>query len=256
MVFEVIRITMPMIKNPTISVIIPAYNEERTIGSVVEVARTWEKAREVVVVNDGSTDATAKALKRFSRGVTVIHLKKNCGKGYALATGIAHSTGEALMFLDGDVVGLTHADMEAMFRPVEQDQADMVLGVARFWGIGSFEPFNELTGQRVVLRRIIADHVVPMKKVGYGVELLLNDLHKEKRVVCVRQPFVSILSKWEKHTVPDALATYSKEARDLITQLVKQTADIPPKAKGAANAVLGYLRKVSEYLQMERQHHE
>ncbi len=64
-------------KDLAISVIIPVYNEERTISSIVEIVRTWGKASEIIVVNDGSTDKTDAALKQFSRTIKLLSYKNN-----------------------------------------------------------------------------------------------------------------------------------------------------------------------------------
>lgn len=238
----------------TVSVIIPVYNEVRTISSILEIVRTWGKAQEIIVVDDGSTDKTVKAVRKFGHDVQLITVKNNRGKGWALSLGIAKSHGDILMFLDGDVVGLTHTDLSAMLLPISQQRADMVLGVARFWsttvGKRTIEPFTDITGERVLLRKNIIDHLTDMKNVGYGVELLLNDLHASKRVVRVMLPFVYILGKFEKQKLPDAMISYIKEATDLIAQAVRQgTGDLPPQAKKIFIGVQEYLRRILDYLQ-------
>lgn len=233
-----------------LSVIIPVYNEERTVSSIVEIVRSWGKAEEIILVNDGSTDQSLAALAQFKPSIKLISYQTNRGKGYALARSIAESSGEVLMFLDADLVGLTHADLEAMLKPLSAGRAEMVLGLARFWSAGGFEPFNEITGERVLLRRNVAGHLKSMKKVGYGVELLLNDLHKGKKVVSVRLPHVFILGKLEKQSVPAAMLTYIKEARELLTQVVRQqTDDLTPQAKNLLAGIAHYLKQALEYFQ-------
>lgn len=232
----------------SVSVIIPIYNEERTIASIVEIVRTWGKANEIIIVNDGSTDKTDTALAQFKNTVTLLSYKTNRGKGYALFRGIEESTGEILMFLDGDVVGLTHKDLDAMLRPVFSGKADMVIGVARFWTMGSFAPFDDLSGERVVLRRHIMSSISKMKYVGYGVELLLNELLKNKRIVRVRLSHVFILRKIEKQSVPDAALSFVKEARELIGEVVRQqTNDLTPQAKHIYSAITQYLHQAIDY---------
>lgn len=236
--------------NPGLSVIIPVYNEERTISSILEIVRTWGRASEIIVVDDGSTDKTLMALKQFRRFISLVHYKINRGKGFALARGIEQSTGDMLMFLDGDVVGLTHKDLDAMVRPVISNQADMVIGVARFWTIGSFTPFDDLSGERVVLRKYVIPLVKKMRYVGYGVELLLNEFFKNKRITRVRLPHVFILRKIEKQSVPDAALSFVKEARELIAEVVRQqTTELTPQAKRIYRAIQNYLIQAVEYLQ-------
>lgn len=233
-----------------LSVIIPVYNEERTVSSIVEIVRTWGRADEIILVNDGSTDATLAALVQFKKSIKLITYKTNRGKGYALARAITESSGEILLFLDGDVVGLTHTDLDAMLKPMTARRAEMVLGLARFWNAGGFEPFNEITGERVVFKRNVVKYIEQMKDVGYGVELLLNDLHKNKKVISVRLPHVFILGKLEKQSVPDALLTYIKEARELVTQAVRQqTGELTPQAKGVFRDIARYLKQALDYFQ-------
>ncbi len=233
-----------------LSVIIPVYNEERTVSSIVEIVRSWGKAEEIILVNDGSTDQSLAALVQFKPSIKLITYQTNRGKGYALARAIAESSGEVLMFLDADLVGLTHVDLEAMLKPLAAGRAEMVLGLARFWNAGGFEPFNEITGERVLLRRNVAGHLKRMKKVGYGVELLLNDLHKKKKVVSVRLPHVFILGKLEKQSVPAAMLTYIKEARELLAQTVRQQTDeLTPQAKRLLAGIAHYLKQALEYFQ-------
>lgn len=245
--------TLPM-TSPSISVIIPVFNEERTVASIVEIVRSWGKAKEIIVVNDGSTDQTVAALKQF-KDIDLITYRHNKGKGYALTCGIKRSLGEALMFLDGDVTGITHKDLDLMVAPIIQDQAEMVMGIARFWttnlGRKAIAPFDDLTGERVVLRKNITINTLKkLEKVGYGVELLLNDLHKAKRIVSVKLPHVFILGKLEKQSIPDAMLTYIKEAGDLISQTIRQQTDgVSPQARKILMGIRKYLKQALDYFQ-------
>lgn len=233
---------------PSLSVIIPVYNEERTISSIVEIVRTWGKATEIIVVNDGSKDKTEAALQQFKNAISFITYKTNRGKGYALARGIEKSVGEILMFLDGDVVGLTHRDLDAILGPMVSRRADMVIGVARFWTAGSFAPFDDLSGERAVFRKYVTQVLGTMKQVGYGVELLLNELFKTKRIVRVNLPHVFILRKIEKQSVSDAAFSFVKEARELVSEVIRQqTTDVTPQAKRIYRLIQLYLKQALDY---------
>jgi len=87
-----------------ISVIIPAYQEEEIIGQIVRrVIQVMDQAGqsyEVIVINDGSTDQTEREARQT--GATVISNPYNIGNGAAIKTGIRHSRGRLLVFLDGD----------------------------------------------------------------------------------------------------------------------------------------------------------
>ncbi len=234
-----------------ISVIIPVYNEEQTVASVVEVVRTWPRLHELVVVNDGSSDKSLAALKPFGTRITVITYKKNQGKGYALMSGIQHTTGEIIVFVDSDLVGLSHHDLDTLVAPIEAGKADMVLGLTRLWASPKKKKdlFDKLTGERVVLRQNIAPYIDQMATVGYGIELFLNDIHKDKRVVKVKLPYVSIIGKFHKHSMPAAVRSYMKEARELITQTVRQQADdLTPQAKKLFNGLQQYLKQMMDSL--------
>jgi cellulose synthase/poly-beta-1,6-N-acetylglucosamine synthase-like glycosyltransferase len=89
-------------KKPTVSVIIPAYNEEAHISSCLEAIQKqdFKGNMEVIVVNDGSTDRTAEIASKYP--INLIDLKTNQGKANALNIGIANSTGDIIVFSDSD----------------------------------------------------------------------------------------------------------------------------------------------------------
>lgn len=233
---------------PQVTVIIPVYNEERTVGSVVEIARTWEPASEVIVINDGSTDKSLAALKRFGNEIKIISYKKNRGKGHALAKGIQAAGNELLLFLDSDLVGLTHNDLDVLISPMLDGSCDMALGSVRLWGsAGETKLGDRLTGERAVWKSAVKDSVSAMEKVGYGIELFLNDIHKKKKVAIIPLPYVSIIGKFAKTSVPKAMRSYLREARELIAQTIKQQADdIPPPAKRIFLTLQAYLKQMVE----------
>jgi glycosyltransferase involved in cell wall biosynthesis len=116
-----------------VTVIIPALNEAGNIGTLVtEVYATIQA--EVVVVDNGSTDATAD--EACAAGATVITETRR-GYGYACAAGVATAReADVLVFLDGDYSFLP-ADLPALLQPIEHDRADLVLGSR--W-LGHIEP--------------------------------------------------------------------------------------------------------------------
>jgi len=234
----------------SISVIIPVYNEERTIASIIEIVRTWGKAKEIVVVNDGSTDRTLRVLAQFRKKITVISYTTNRGKGYALARGVTLSSGEILVFLDGDLVGLTHKALDSMLSPVMKGRADMVLGITRLWRLRIYDQAHVITGQRVLFRKHIISSLGKMKRVGYGVELLLQDIYRNKRVVSVRLPYVYFVDKFEKQNLPDAMRSYVKQARELGVQLIRQqTGEMTPRTKHIFRLLQKYLKSALDAFQ-------
>ncbi len=122
-----------------LSIIVPVYNEEDTIDQLLNRvcdSKAGGLEREIIVVNDGSTDQTRQKLDQWSTrpNIKVIHLPQNRGKGYAVRRGILESTGEIVVIQDADLE-YDPDDWELMLKPFKLGYADAVYG-SRFIGRG------------------------------------------------------------------------------------------------------------------------
>ena len=157
-----------------VAAVIPAFNEETTIGAVIDAVRQVPFVDDVIVVSDGSTDGTAAVAR--GHGAYVIELRENVGKGGALKAGVERADADVYIFLDADLIGLTPAHVEALAEPVLQGRAAMTIG--RFAGgrvatdlAQAFAPY--LSGQRAIRREVLAG--IPNLEVArYGVEMALT----------------------------------------------------------------------------------
>jgi len=144
---------------------IPAYNEARYIGSVVLQAR--QHADEVLVVDDGSTDETAKIATLA--GATVVRFDDNRGKGAAIQEILAQAREKrprALVLLDADAQH-DPADIPTLIRPVEAEGIDLVVGSRE--SQRQKTPRYRRLGQRVLLRatRLLSRHDISDSESGF-----------------------------------------------------------------------------------------
>lgn len=154
--------------------VIPALNEEETVGRVVEAVRASSLISEVVVVSDGSTDGTVDAAR--AAGARVIELPVNIGKGGALRVGIDSAPADAYLFLDADLTGLTEHHVQKLLNPVLAGQVPMTLGL---FGGGRLltdlahrvAPF--LSGQRAVMAEVLR-RISDLEMSRFGVEVALT----------------------------------------------------------------------------------
>jgi len=117
-----------------LSVLIPVYNEARTIDEILRLVARVPIEKEIVVVDDGSTDGTREILERWDgkAGVRVILHPGNLGKGRAVRTAMEQAQGETLLIQDADLE-YDPSDYAAILRPIEAGRADVVYG-SRFRG--------------------------------------------------------------------------------------------------------------------------
>lgn len=112
-----------------VSIVIPVYNERRTILQVIERVRELPLNKEIIVVDDCSTDGTQGWLETLATDgdLRVIYKKTNAGKGAALHTGFAAATGDVVIVQDADLE-YDPRDIPAVVRPVALGQADVSYG--------------------------------------------------------------------------------------------------------------------------------
>ncbi|HEV8374886.1 MAG TPA: glycosyltransferase family 2 protein [Candidatus Polarisedimenticolia bacterium] len=116
-----------------LSVVIPVYNEEKTVEAILARVLDTPRLLEVIVVDDASTDGTAAALKRITdRRVRVMRHPHNRGKGAALRTAFAEIRGEVVLVQDADLE-YDPRDYPRLLEPIEAGLADVVYG-SRFTG--------------------------------------------------------------------------------------------------------------------------
>jgi dolichol-phosphate mannosyltransferase len=117
-------------RNSTLSVIIPVYNEARSIEFVIKRVRATGLARQIIVVDDGSTDETFERLSRLRSvpGLKVVRHKGNRGKGAAIRTGLEHATGEFVIIQDADTE-YDPADYPVLLKPLLTGESNVVYGV-------------------------------------------------------------------------------------------------------------------------------
>ncbi|MEW6244910.1 MAG: glycosyltransferase family 2 protein [Bacillota bacterium] len=183
-----------------IAAIIPAYNEQDTVGAVVDAVVQSSVCHEIIVVSDGSTDLTPE--RAASRGARVIRLEHNLGKAAAMEKGVESTDCPVLLFLDGDLVGLTPEHVRQLVRPVVEGEAAMSVGVFSGGRLTTdlaqhIAPF--LSGQRA-LRRQMFEHIKELDVTGFGVEVALTQ-YARKAGLSVKQvvlPNLTHVMKEEK----------------------------------------------------------
>jgi glycosyltransferase involved in cell wall biosynthesis len=118
-----------------LSVIMPVYNEERTIQEIVRRVLSVPLEKELVIVDDGSRDRTPEILKGYAGRpeITVLMHERNQGKGAAIRTAIRAATGDMIVIQDADLE-YDPADYPALVKPIVEGSADVVYG-SRFLGL-------------------------------------------------------------------------------------------------------------------------
>jgi polyisoprenyl-phosphate glycosyltransferase len=157
-----------------ITAIIPAYNEEQTIGNVLDCITKVEEITQIIVVSDGSTDKTAEVAASFN--IEVIELVENVGKGGAMKAGIERCSNENVVFLDADLIGLTEKHVKDLIMPVIYNETDMTIGIFKNGRIVTdlaqkVTPY--LSGQRAV-KKTVLDRIPNIDITRYGVEVALT----------------------------------------------------------------------------------
>jgi len=171
--------------------IIAAYNEESTLGEVLQALTASPLISEVIVVSDGSTDRTVEIARGFD--VKTIALRENCGKGFAMRVGVDHATHDVLFFVDGDMYNVTEEQIAALVGPVVRDECDMNIGVRHRGEVLDFMHLRMqcgpvLSGIRVMTREVF-ETVPPQYMERFKIEAALNcfcshaDLRQQHTVI-------------------------------------------------------------------------
>jgi len=247
-----------MKKKAKVSCIIPAYNEEKSVSRVIETCLKTPEIDEVIVVNDGSKDKTARQIEKFSKKVVFVNLKKNRGKGYAVAQGVKKARYSLLIFLDADLTNLKPHHIYSLIRPVVDNKADMTIGAF----VTPQLPYYYLwpfSGQRCLRKKDIIPLIAEMEKTNYGLEIVLNEKLKKKRIIVIPIFFKDYdsfqMRKPEKQN--DWLANYVKEAWEVFQQTISMKSSAYRKKMKAqlidnlADYLKVSVKKIKKYLTEE-----
>jgi glycosyltransferase involved in cell wall biosynthesis len=112
-----------------VSFLVPAYNESATIGALLDAVWALDFDKQIVVVDDGSTDGTGELVERWREGRdgVVLLRQQNRGKGAAVRAAIPHADGDISVIQDADLE-YDPADVPALIEPIERGVADVVYG--------------------------------------------------------------------------------------------------------------------------------
>ncbi len=184
-----------------VAAIIPAYNEEKTIGNVLTALQGSSTVECIYVVSDGSEDRTVEAASAYD-DVIIIELLENRGKGGAVKAGLDRCKAEIILILDADLIGLTEDHIEALIKPVLTGETLMSIGIfekgrATTDIAQKMAPF--LSGQRA-LKRELLENISGLDLSRFGIEVALHKYVDENDISTAEVPLpdLSHVMKEEK----------------------------------------------------------
>lgn len=188
-----------------LSVIIPVYNESKSIEEILQRVQATDMATEIVVVDDGSVDGTRDILKKLDgkKHVRVIMHEKNQGKGAAVRTGLDAATGDVLLIQDADLE-YDPRDYPTLLKPIQEGLADVVYGsrflggprrVAMFWHMVANYMLTFMTnilyntiltdmetGYKVFRRKVVQNMPLHSKRFDFEPEFTAKVLKRRYRI--------------------------------------------------------------------------
>jgi hypothetical protein len=195
------------------SAVVPARNEEKTVGGVVAALGRASLVDEVVVVDNGSDDSTAQEAE--THGAKVVPCAE-IGKGQAMRAGVGATDAEVVLFSDADLVGLRPEHADSLLAPVLEGRAAMACGLFdRGWLNPVFlYGLPVLTGQRAVTRRLF-EAVDPAAAQGYRVEAELNERCRELGLPTTSFVCPGLWHRTKERKYPSPVEGYARKAEML-----------------------------------------
>ena len=187
-------------KTKEIAILIPAFNEEPRIDSVLEIVCSYKASKKVVVIDDGSDDKTRLRAERHP--VVLLRHKRNLGKGAALQTGINHiKHAERWLFLDADLINLQHEHLNTLLHPLDNGEG-IGMTVGKLLAGGKFHVdlaqkyFGILNGQRALTDWFV-EQLPDLSWSRFGVEIFLSKT-AHTRNIPVAEPLLTGLTHHTK----------------------------------------------------------
>jgi glycosyltransferase involved in cell wall biosynthesis len=185
----------PADPTPVLSVVVPVYNEVATVEIILQRLKELPFTKEIIVVDDCSTDGTVDRLAAYACDpeIVVLYHPENRGKGAGLKTGYAYATGRVLAVQDADLE-YDPADLVALVLPILDDEADVVYGSRLCAGDHDrqFMAHHLLANRflsalaRVLFRTSLSDihtcYKVMRREVMEGVEIRSNDFKADSEI--------------------------------------------------------------------------
>lgn len=188
-----------------LSVIVPVYNEVKSIEEIIRRVQATRLADEIIIVDDGSTDGTRDLLAKMDGhgGTRVLLHEKNLGKGAAVRTGINAAAGDVLLIQDADLE-YDPREYPCLLQPIEEGLADVVYGsrflgaphrAILFWNMLANKLLTLLTnilynniltdmetGYKVFRREVVADMPLHARRFDFEPEFTAKVLKRKWRI--------------------------------------------------------------------------
>lgn len=172
-----------------ISVIVPAYNEKATIQKVIELVQQIPYPKEIIVVDDCSTDGTRELLQQtnWAENVHIYYHEKNMGKGAGIRTGIQHAAKDVVVIQDADLE-YDPKDLAVVLKPIADGEADVVYG-SRFLGVHRAFLFWHYLGNKLLTltTNVLYDNTLTDMETGY--KAFRTPILKNLKIRCNRFDF-------------------------------------------------------------------
>ena len=183
---------------PSIDVLMPARDEAPTVAQNIAAARECRYVRDVIVIDDGSTDGTGDIASGAGAKV-IVREGSNGSKAHAMAAGVAASDADAFLFVDADCTGLTAAHLDAICEPFVAGRAVLSIGAfdyGAFWNPMVLR-WPPLSGERII-PRWVWDAIPPHKLDGYTIEVRINEVVAERRLHTVARTMKGVYHRTKR----------------------------------------------------------
>ena len=214
----------------TVGVVIPAFNEAEHLQPVINTVLSTEWVQEIILVDDGSSDATLEIAQRLAgrdSRLEVIHLSRNQGKAAAMLAGVQAIHSDLVIFLDADLVGLKPYHLQQLINLQKSGSCEMSVAlfqIGRAFSNISQRIVPQLSGQRCLWRQEAEQALLPLAADRYGVETGLtiharNNHWKIRKIIWYGVTHHMI---WKKRRMIDGLQNRLQMYSQIMTVIARQ----------------------------------